>query len=150
MWAQMGGLLDFAAGPHYHPIRALHRDGVNGHEQDLTVLGRLTRGAQTSLPRRVDPKDLMRPTAIKLLVLLFAGLVIACPFEESGASHSNTSSSPGDGTFCSILHSSIAGPFPLERSASLLPSKEPVAPVPKGYPLWSLAQSVDHPPERSV
>jgi hypothetical protein len=92
----------------------------------------------------------MRSTAIKLLVLLFAGLVIACPFEASGASHSHTSSSPEDGTFCGILHSSIAGPVRLEQSASLLLSDEPVAPVPKGYPLWSLASSIDHPPERSV
>ncbi len=92
----------------------------------------------------------MRSTAIKLLVLLFTGLVIACPFEASGALHLPTTSSPEDGTFCGILHSSIAGPVPSEQPAALFSSEEPVASVPKGYPLWSLAQSVDHPPERSV
>ena len=90
----------------------------------------------------------MRSVAVKLLVLLFAGLVIACPFEASGASHLPTSSSPEDGTFCGILHFSIAGSVPLEQPASLLPSEEPAATVPKGYPLWPLAQSIDHPPER--
>jgi hypothetical protein len=92
----------------------------------------------------------MRSTAIKLLVLLFAGLVIACPLEALAAPHSPTSSSPEGGTFCGILHSSIAGPVPSEQPAALFSSEEPVASVPKGYPLWPLAQSIDHPPERSV
>ena len=64
----------------------------------------------------------MRSVAVKLLVLLFAGLVIACPFEASGASHLPTSSSPEDGTFCGILHSSIAGPVPSEQPAALFPA----------------------------
>jgi hypothetical protein len=92
----------------------------------------------------------MRSTATKLLVLLFTGLVIACPFEAPGASDSHTSSSPEDGTFCGILHSSIAGPVSLEQPASPLPSEESVALVPAVNHLWSLTQSIDHPPERPV
>jgi len=92
----------------------------------------------------------MRSMAIKFLVLVFAGLVMVCPYEVSADSHSHTSSSPEDGTFCGILHSSIAGPVPLERSASLHPSKEPVLPVPQGYPRGSVAPGIDHPPELSA
>jgi hypothetical protein len=49
-----------------------------------------------------------------------------------------------------MLHSSIAGTVPLKEPASLFPSEEPVASVLNGYPLWSLAQSIDHPPELSA
>lgn len=96
------------------------------------------------------PKDLMTSMAVKLLVLLFAGLVIACPYEASGAPHLPTTSSPEGGTFCGILHSSIAGTVRLEQPASLLPSKEPAAAIPKRYLPWSLVQRIDHPPEVSA
>lgn len=92
----------------------------------------------------------MRSTATKLLVLVFTALVIACPFEVSGVSDSHASSSPEDGTFCGILHSSIAGPVPLEQPAFLFPTENPLAPVPKGDSLWSLVQSIDHPPEPAI
>lgn len=150
MWGQMVGLLDFVAGPHYHPVRTLHRKSASGSRQGLTALGGLVQGAGSLRAQLDDPKDPMRSTTVKVLVLLFAGLVVACPFGGSGASHSHASSLPEDGTFCGILHSSIAAPVLLEQSALLLPSEEPVVSVPKGYPLWCLAHSIDHPPERSA
>jgi len=93
----------------------------------------------------------MTSTAIMQLVLLFTGLVIACPFDAPGGHpHYPTTASPEAGAFCGMLHSSIAGTVPLKEPASLFPSEEPVASVLNGYPLWSLAQSIDHPPELSA
>ena len=92
----------------------------------------------------------MTSVGAKLLVLLFTGLVIACALDEPRPLHFATSSSPVDSNLCGVLSSSIAGNTPSAQLESLFLSKETLAPVPKIYPLGSLARTIDHPPEKTA
>jgi hypothetical protein len=86
----------------------------------------------------------MRSLGTKALVLLFALLAIACAFDGPEVA---PSSSHQDSPFCGVLYSSTMDTCLPTQPEPLSSSSEVVNPLPGIYPLWSLAQSIDHPPE---
>lgn len=89
----------------------------------------------------------MKALGTKALVLLFTVLAIACAFDGpvSAASLSHQ-----HGAFCGALNTSTVDTIPPAQPTPLVSSGETVSPLAGVYPLWSLAQSIDHPPEQPV
>ena len=57
------------------------------------------------------------------------------------------SPSQGDGVFCGILNAAaIEVPLTTQPALQAVSGKA-VGPLPTVHPLWTLAQSIDHPPE---
>lgn len=86
----------------------------------------------------------MRSLGTKALVLLFTVLAIACAFDRPEVA---SSPSQQDSPFCGVLYSSTVDTSLPTQPEPLSSSSEVVNPLPGVYPLWSLAQSIDHPPE---
>lgn len=92
----------------------------------------------------------MKSQAAKVLVMLFAALAVQCAFDGPGTEASTPSQPPEDSAFCAVLDAGSVeitlptGPVPRASAG------EAIGPLPGVYPLWSLAQSIDHPPEQPV
>ena len=97
-----------------------------------------------------DEKDTVKTLTAKLLVLLFVALVVQCAFDHHGARAATVVPSQGGGALCGALNAAsvkIALPNEPGREPS---SRKAILPVPDTYPLWTLARSIDHPPELAV
>lgn len=92
----------------------------------------------------------MRALAAKVFVLLFVALLVQCAFDGHGAQATTASPSQGGSAFCGTLGAASVKIAPLDERARLASSGEAILPLPGIYPLWTLAQSIDHPPEQSV
>ena len=89
----------------------------------------------------------MKSLGTTALVMLFIALVVGCAFHGPGAQASMASPSQGDGLFCGILNAA-AIEIPLTTQPALqAASGKAVGPLHTDHPVWSLAQSIDHPPE---
>ncbi len=89
----------------------------------------------------------MKAFAAKLLVLLFAALVIQCAFDADGVQAATATPSQGGNALCGNLSAAsvqIALPNQPPRQVA---SGEAVPPLRDILPLWTLAQLIDHPPE---
>ena len=90
----------------------------------------------------------MKALATKVLVLLFATLVVHCAFDGPGAQVSTPSQAQDDSAFCGSLNAASVE-ITLQIPCGPRPSPgETIGPLPMVFPLSSLAQSIDHPPER--
>ena len=89
----------------------------------------------------------MKGLGTAVLVLLFAVSTIACAFHTLEGTALST---PRGSGFCGILNSSTMNPAVRAQPALLASSDEGLHSMTGIYPLWSLAQSIDHPPEQSV
>lgn len=92
----------------------------------------------------------MNSTGTKALILLFVALVIHCAFDGPGAQAASSSLPKEDSTFCGVLNAASMNTTLPAQPACQPSSGESVGSVPEVYPAWSLAQSVDHPPEWSA
>jgi hypothetical protein len=80
-----------------------------------------------------------------VFILLFAASAIACALDRAEAT---ASTSQQDGAYCGALNASIVGTTLPVQPALLASSGEVIDPMLDICPLWWLAQSIDHPPER--
>lgn len=98
------------------------------------------------LDRKVPVKSL----TMKAFILLFVALVVQCALDGPGTEIASRLLLPDGGAFCGTLSgASVVTNLP----AQLFPqpsSGQFVGPLPEIQPAWLLAQSIDHPPERSV
>jgi hypothetical protein len=86
----------------------------------------------------------------KAVLVLFVALILQCAFDDRSAQASSASPSQEDSVFCGSLNAAaVQIPILDQPSLHAAPGKA-VRPVLVGCPLWSLAQSIDHPPERPV
>jgi hypothetical protein len=90
----------------------------------------------------------MKVLGAKVLVLLFAVLVVRCAFDGPAAHASTDPGSLHQNAFCAVLHSSAVDHPISSRPGFPILSGNAIYPPPGGYPVWSLAHSIDHPPER--
>ncbi len=92
----------------------------------------------------------MKTLAAKFFLLLFVALVVQCAFDDHGAQAVSASPSQQGSNFCGTLSAAslkIAIPIEPARQAA---SGDAFFPLSDVYPLWSLARSIDHPPELPV
>jgi hypothetical protein len=82
----------------------------------------------------------------KALVLLFAALVIQCAFNGPDVLASVPTPLQEDGGFCAILDAVSGEDAPPIQSVLQPFSDETIGQLPRVFPLWSLGQSIDHPP----
>lgn len=88
--------------------------------------------------------------ATKTLLLLFVALVIQCAFDGPSAQAFSATPSQEDSVFCGSLNAADVE-IPISGQPSLhAATGKAVGPVRVGCSLRLLAQSIDHPPERSV
>ena len=89
----------------------------------------------------------MKGLGTTVLVLLFAVSTIACAFHTlEGAALSP----PQGSGFCGVLNASTVNAAVPTQPALLASSDEGLHSMTGIYPLWSLAHSIDHPPEQPV
>jgi hypothetical protein len=89
----------------------------------------------------------MTSLGTKALVLLFVALVLQCAFD--GPAKASAGSPPQeDGIFCGSLNAATATTTLPLHSVPQGSSSEAVHPLTGVYPVWFLAQAIDHPPER--
>ena len=84
----------------------------------------------------------------KTLVLLFVALAIQCAFDGPGAQASTQSPVQEDSGFCAILDAASVEIAPAVNAVPQPSARQTTRPIPAVYPLWSLAHSIDHPPEQ--
>lgn len=92
----------------------------------------------------------MKSLGTKAFVLLFAGLIVGCAFEGPPAQASPPSAPQEESSLCVMLNGVSLQISHQSEPASQASTGEFAGPLPEGYPLWSLAQSIDHPPEQAA
>ncbi len=90
----------------------------------------------------------MRALAAKTILLLFLALVVQCAFDGPGVKAGSPSLPHEDSPFCGVLNATSVNTTLPAQLAYRPSSGESIGPVPEVYPSWSLAQSIDHPPEQ--
>ncbi len=89
----------------------------------------------------------MRALAAKTLLLLFVALVVQCAFDGPVAQTFTASPSQEDSAFCAVLGAtSLETALPIQ-CAPQPSSGDTISPLSLVFPPWSLAHSIDHPPE---
>lgn len=91
----------------------------------------------------------MKSQAARIILVIFAALVIACAFEGQEAQASTTLLLKKDGAFCSIQGVTSVEVSPCTQPVLRGPMGKALGPLVGIHPRWSLAYSIDHPPERS-
>lgn len=94
----------------------------------------------------------MKSQTATILVTLFTALLIQCASDGSAlqASPVSSSHSQGNSPMCGGLNAAGVE-MPLSGQPALRAAAgKAMAALAEGSPFWSLAQSIDHPPERSV
>jgi hypothetical protein len=90
----------------------------------------------------------MKSLGTRLLLVLFVALVVQCAFDGPGAEAASPSLPQEDSAFCAILNAASVETTLPTQIVPQLSSAEAVGPLPEIRPACSLAQSIDHPPER--
>jgi hypothetical protein len=88
----------------------------------------------------------MKRFALQAFTLCFLALVVVCAFDGAGVGNSTRSDSHGGGSFCGIMHASIALPTPPCQPTPQVYSDEAVHPLSDFRAIWSLVHAIDHPP----
>ncbi len=103
-----------------------------------------------NLPNREVWKAVVRSHAVMGFVLLFVGLVVQCAFDDHGAQAATAVPSQGGSALCgTVSAASVKITLPNEPARQAA-SGEAILPLPDVCPLWTLARSIDHPPELSA
>lgn len=94
----------------------------------------------------------MKSRAAMILIVLFAALIIQCAFDGPSvqASPASSSHSQGDSVVCGSLNAAGVELPIFGQPAVQAATGKAVGPLAEEPPLWSLAQSIDHPPERPL
>ncbi|MBI3016030.1 MAG: hypothetical protein HYY65_13445 [Candidatus Tectomicrobia bacterium] len=89
----------------------------------------------------------MKSDSAKIFLLLFTIMVVLCAFDVPGTEAATTAPAQSSSDFCGILNAgSVEIPLPVVLVPYAFPDAG-VSSLPEVYPIWSLAQSIDHPPE---
>jgi len=89
----------------------------------------------------------VKELAAKIFILVFVALFIQCAFHGHGAQTAADLPSQGGTALCGPLSESWAKVTIPSQPAPEQSSGEIIPPLRGTYPLWSLVQSIDHPPE---
>ena len=138
---------DFVGKPGYHAGRLTGGSSPGRFPWALVQRGNIDRGSPNTRRIWLAWKTTVKGLGTMVLILLFAVSTIACAFHTpEGAALS----SPQGSGFCGVLNASTVNaaipnqPAPPDSSDAGNHSMTGI------YPLWSLAQSIDHPPEQPV
>ena len=101
-----------------------------------------------NITAQVDGKAIVKSQSTKVFIVLFAALIVLCAFDGPGTEASTGSPPKAESAFCSSLDAGSVEVFlPDVLSFHTSPS-EGVGSWPEVHPIRSLAQSIDHPPEK--
>ena len=101
-----------------------------------------------NITAQVDGKAIVKSQSTKVFIVLFAALIVLCAFDVPGTDSAADFPSNGESALCGTLDAGSVEVFLPDVLAFHTSPSEGVGSWPEVHPIRSLAQSIDHPPEK--